>query len=115
MLLVFCNLWIPLAMIGLGWWMASHPPGKINRFYGYRTNRSMKNMETWHFAQVYSGKLWFRMGIVILLVSLAVQIPFLHDAGMLSTLSLALVFCQLACLVFSIVIVEKALKKEFGD
>ncbi|MDG1040344.1 MAG: SdpI family protein [Polaribacter sp.] len=29
------------------------PPKKINSFYGYRTNKSMKNEEIWHFANSF--------------------------------------------------------------
>ncbi|MEZ4857476.1 MAG: SdpI family protein [Flavobacteriaceae bacterium] len=32
------------------------PPKKINYYYGYRTNRSMKNEDTWKAAQEYSSK-----------------------------------------------------------
>lgn len=32
------------------------PPKKINWYYGYRTDRSMKNEETWKIAQNYSSK-----------------------------------------------------------
>ena len=37
------------------------PPKNINRIYGYRTKRSMKNQEVWDYAQLYSSgqmRLW---------------------------------------------------------
>jgi hypothetical protein len=32
------------------------PPKQINFFYGYRTRKSMKNIESWNFAQSLSSK-----------------------------------------------------------
>ncbi len=32
------------------------PPKQINSFYGYRTRKSMKNIELWNFAQSLSSK-----------------------------------------------------------
>ena len=32
------------------------PPKQINSFYGYRTRKSMKNIESWNFAQSLSSK-----------------------------------------------------------
>ncbi|WKD85527.1 hypothetical protein KCTC32516_00868 [Polaribacter huanghezhanensis] len=32
------------------------PPKKINNFYGYRTNKSMKNEEIWHFTNTFFNK-----------------------------------------------------------
>src|SRR5688572_16208810 len=35
------------------------PPKKINGLYGYRTTRSMKNPENWHFANKLAPKYMF--------------------------------------------------------
>ena len=40
-----CDLLVPLTMIICGKMMWKHPPAKINGMAGYRTARSMKNME----------------------------------------------------------------------
>lgn len=32
------------------------PPKKINSWYGYRTNKSMKNEEVWYFANTFFNK-----------------------------------------------------------
>lgn len=45
------------------------PPGKINSFYGYRTNLSMKSQRNWDFAQKYSAKLMMIAGLILLLFS----------------------------------------------
>lgn len=39
------------------------PPKKINSIYGYRTNTSMKNQDTWNVAQKYSANSMIILGI----------------------------------------------------
>ncbi|WP_290698460.1 SdpI family protein [Lacinutrix sp.] len=54
------------------------PPKNINALYGYRTKASMKNQETWDFAQVYSAKKMITIGLIMLLLSvnyIAFDIP----------------------------------------
>ena len=51
-----CNLLLPIVMIIGGVMMWKYPPKNINDFIGYRTYRSMKNMDTWIFANNYCGR-----------------------------------------------------------
>jgi len=44
------------------------PPKKINNIYGYRTPRSMKNIEGWNFAQKLSAKLMISIGVILCLL-----------------------------------------------
>ena len=60
------ELLIPGSMLLLGRSFMKNPPGEINGGYGYRTARSMKNRETWAFAQRYSGRFWVRAGWPVL-------------------------------------------------
>ena len=62
-------LLIPGIMIICGKYYTKKAPKTINHFVGYRTSRSMKSNETWKFAHNYMGKIWFRIGLVLLLVS----------------------------------------------
>ena len=57
-----CDLLIPIIMITAGNMMWKHAPKKINRIIGYRTARSMKNIDTWNFAQKHCGRLWWKIG-----------------------------------------------------
>lgn len=41
------------------------PPKKINRFYGYRTPRSMKNQTNWDYAQKLGAKYMMLFGGII--------------------------------------------------
>ena len=53
--MLLCDLLIPLTMILAGAVMCRRSPRRINRFFGYRTRRSMQNPDTWMFAQAYYG------------------------------------------------------------
>ena len=74
-----CDLLIPAIMILTGRMMWKHCPKKINGLLGYRTTRSMKNNDTWRFAHMHCGRLWWRVGWVLLLLSAAVHLPFYHS------------------------------------
>ena len=45
--MLFCDLLIPVTMLIGGRAMWKHCPNSINGLFGYRTHRSMKNMDTW--------------------------------------------------------------------
>ena len=89
--------------------MWKHSPKKINSLIGYRTSRSMKNMDTWHFAHHYCGKLWWRIGWIIL-------VPFYGASDdAIGIVGLILTFIQIAVLIGSIFPTEKALKRTFTE
>lgn len=46
---------LPVLMMIFGVVFMKYPP-EINNFYGYRTRRSMKDRQTWEFAQRYWGR-----------------------------------------------------------
>ena len=45
------DLLVPAIMLIAGYFMHKHPPKNINYIVGYRTARSMRNMDAWQFAQ----------------------------------------------------------------
>ena len=57
-------LLIPLIMLLFGWLFFRRTPKKINYVFGYRTKRSMRNKETWKFANQYFGKVWYLCGLL---------------------------------------------------
>lgn len=114
--LFLTDLLIPAIMILAGYFMHKHPPKNINWVVGYRTARSMRNMDTWIFANRKMGEIWKKAGIIVLIASIFVQIPFFFlSVDAFSIMSVAVLFAQLAILLISIVPVERALKKEFSD
>ena len=111
-----CNLLVPLIMILAGWLMYRHPPEDINSVVGYRTSRSMKNSDTWLFAQHTCGKLWRKLGIWMFLITLAASLCFVHTSEKAWTIgALAIEGAQLAVMIGSIFGVEKALQAAFDE
>lgn len=116
LLMLVCNMIVPVITIFAGWFMWKHAPKQINSIIGYRTKRSMKNDDTWKFAHNFCGKLWWIMGWIILGVSIVILIPFIDSIyftiGIVVIIS---VLVQCVILVMSIIPTEIALRKTFYD
>ena len=114
--LFLTGLLVPLIMIAAGWFMHKHPPKEINWVIGYRTARSMRSQDAWMFAQKKIGVLWEKAGVVSLIASALIQIPFmLLSVEAHSVAMLVLLLGQMAALLMTILPVERALQKEYGD
>lgn len=111
-----CNLLYSVGMILGGWVMWKHCPEKINSFVGYRSRRSMRNRETWRFAHEHCGKRWWRIGWIMLLPTVLVQIPFYgKDDDTVGWLGLAICIVECTILLLSVLPTEKALKDSFTE
>ena len=68
--LFICNMLVPVTMLVLGYlFKGIHFPKDVNAFCGYRTSMSMKNEKTWKFANAYWGKICWRIGWGVALVT----------------------------------------------
>lgn len=111
-----CNLLIPLIMLIGGYCMYKNPPKEINGFVGYRTTMSKKNKDTWMYAHDYCGRLWIKFGLILLIPTIIVQIPFVHSGNnTVGIMTLIVETVQLCVLIGSIIPVEKALKRTFDE
>jgi len=54
----------------LAYYYYARPPKEINRLYGHRTPRSMKNQQTWDAANERSSKDFFSLAFVVLIVGI---------------------------------------------
>lgn len=111
-----CNLLIPLVMIVAGYLMYKKPPKEINDIIGYRTWRAKKNLETWKFAHNYCGKLWVKLGLILIVPTIIAQIPFVKSSeDIIACVAIVIEIIQLAVLLVSIFVAEKALRKTFDN
>lgn len=114
--MLICDLLIPLVMIGFGRLFMKKAPAEINWAFGYRTTMSMKNRDTWEFAHKYIGKLWFFLGLILLVLSV---IPLLfvldRDVEAVGMVGIVVCFAQLVPMVGSIIPTEIALKRNFDS
>lgn len=56
-----------LVLLVVGYLVKYKPPKKINKFYGYRTKRSMQSQEAWDFAQPLSAKAVIYAGYILMI------------------------------------------------
>ncbi len=112
--ILMCDLLLPITLLIAGKMMWKHCPKQINGVLGYRTARSMKNMDTWRFAHEYCGRLWWKIGLFMIVPSALIHIPFYRsDNKTIGIVSLVLVTIQIVIVIASIFPTEAALKKTF--
>ena len=108
------GLLFPAIMLLMGRYFMKTAPKEINYIFGYRTNISMKNKDTWEFAHKYIGKLWFRFGWILVPITI---IPMLFVLGksedIIGTVGAVVVVVDLIILISAIFPTEMALKKTF--
>lgn len=109
-----CMLLIPGVMIFFGAKFQKAAPKNINWAYGYRTERSMKNRDTWVFAHQNIGSLWKAWGAVLIpITALPMFFVLGRDVDTVGYFALSLMAVQLVALILPIFIVESRLKKTF--
>ena len=107
-------LLIPGIMIFFGNKFQNEAPKNINWAYGYRSERSIKNRDTWVFAHKNIGGLWKSWGIALTPISIIPLFFVLgRDVETVGNLCIALMCLQLAALTIPIFIVESRLKRTF--
>ncbi len=108
------GLLFPAIMILFGAVFTKTAPKKINYIFGYRTELSMKNRDIWEFAHKYIGKLWLRLGFVLIPITV---IPMLYVIGktknVVGTVGLIVSFINTVVLIIPIFFTEKALNRTF--
>ena len=111
-----CDVLIPVLMIIAGRMMWKRPPKTINGTVGYRSNRSMMNMDTWNFAHDYCGRLWWKIGWIMLVPSILIHIPLYgRSENAIGIVCGILITVQTIVLIASIFPTERALKRTFTD
>ncbi len=109
-----CILLVPLVMIIFGRVFIKNAPKDINYVYGYRTPMSTSSLEAWEFAHSYIGKLWYILGIVILIPSVIGMIAVIGlDKDTVGYTGMAITMAQLFFMIIPIILTEIALKKNF--
>lgn len=109
------DILIPLLMVLFGWLLEHKTPRK-NAIYGYRTSMSMKNNDTWGFANRYCGKLWIKCGLILLFISVILMLLVIRSSSdSINIMATIICLIQLIPLVGTIYPVEKALKNNFDE
>ena len=110
------DLLIPVIQIVAGLMMWKCCPHSVNNVYGYRTKWSKKNPDTWKFAHEHCGRLWWKVGLTLLVLTVVAHIPFYGaDEDAIGNLCLIVTCVQLVALIGSIFPTERALKRTFNE
>ncbi len=114
--LLICSLALlaPSFMIIFGIIFLICAPLGINYVFGYRTRRSMKNSETWKFANRLLGILWTALGTLSFGSILFIML-YLYNApdGTIGIVGALLTLASLVLLAIPLLPVEIALNKKF--
>lgn len=110
------SLLLPIIMLCTGVAWRKKGPVKINALLGYRTERSMKNQETWQFAHRCVAKIWFKFGLVLCAVTAVVFLFFMNGGPDKQGISaVVLILLQIALLFASIPMTERQMKDNFDE
>ena len=108
------NMLIPAIMLVTGKLMERKAPKKINWLIGYRTDMSMKNEDTWAFAQQVASAFSWKWGWVTLAVTMITMLVLLgRSVETVSSAGCILMFLQLIPVLAVIPHTERALRKNF--
>lgn len=108
------NLILPVLMLAFGKLFQTKPPKAINSIYGYRTKMSSLNQDTWNYAHLYFGKLWLRMGIGMLaLTVLGMLVVYGKDENTVGLFGGIVISIQVLLLFLSIARTEWELRRRF--
>ena len=114
--MLLMDLMVPAIQLVAGWMMWKHCPRSINNVFGYRTKWSKKNQDTWQFAHDHCGRTWWKVGMVMLVVSALAHIPFYGaDEDTIGNVCMILMYVQMAVLIGSVFPTERALKSTFNE
>ena len=114
--MLVCNLLLPVCMSGFGRYFRNKAPGQINMLFGYRTSRSTKNRDTWEFAHHYFGRLWYRLGLIMLPVTVAAMLPvFGKNIDFVGFYGSIVSLVQIVVMLVPIWFTESALKRTFDE
>ena len=116
-MMLLAILFVPIIMIICGIsFINGGVPKKINYFVGYRTTMSMKNKDTWEFAHKCCGKVWWRVGLILIPLSI---IPMLfiqgNDVDTIGGVCGSVCCVQVIILIGTVIFVEAILKRNFDE
>jgi len=104
-------------MIGFGrYFMKTAGLLEINKLFGYRTPMSTRNKDTWAFAHFYCGRLWWRIGLGMLplsIVAMVILLLFRENDNVVEILGAVVIGVQTLLLILPIIPTEIALRKVF--
>lgn len=113
--LILLSFLLPLILLLMGLIFYKFSPKKINSISGYRTIRSMKNIDTWKEANKYASSLMIRLSVLLLIITSIADIFAGRSEDAMSAIIVISTFLCLIVLGVIIFLTEKHLKEMFGE
>ncbi|MGE8205553.1 SdpI family protein [Heyndrickxia sp. NPDC080065] len=85
--------------------LEKYPPTDINAVFGYRTRRSMKNIDLWNAGNKYSAEIMKKNGYYVIVIGSVISLLFKSPFTMF-----AIVVLMIGLIIYMIIKVEKKLK-----
>lgn len=109
------SLMLPFSMSIIGFLYLRKPSKTINWMRGYRSKRSIRNQETWEFAQRHFGGVCCRWGIVMVLFIVILMLSvFGSSEKIIEIVGAVIGTAEGFIMVYLLTPTERALKKKFG-
>ena len=109
LLKIILSNFISLTMIGIGLLWIKYPPKNINYIYGYRSKKSMVNIDSWNFAHKEMTKYWRNFGLIGFIFSTIVLC--ITEAG--EDIVEYILIGQLILMLIPLLLTEIALRRNF--
>ena len=105
---------VDLCIVISGYTMEKHVPKDRFGHVGYRTKRSRQSEEAWQYANKLAGKVFFRMGLIMTVISVAIMLIVMkaEPFKMIYT-GVAVLIAESVIVCFPIIYIEKKLKEKF--
>lgn len=114
--LFVASLVVPVLILVLGVCFKNNSPKNINRMVGYRTRMSMKNQDTWDYANKKLGQLWVTAGAAMLVAAVILML-LVKDAAsdIVMRTGIVSIVVEVIILIITAIAVENSLKKNFDS
>lgn len=111
-LFLICNLAIPIVMIAIGILVRKVPPKTVDKVYGYRTKRAMKDEKSWLIAHRFYAVWVSTYGFLSLLFACGVTFVLKEELPeVLARVSLYVIAIEVVFLLLPILHTESMLKR----
>lgn len=113
--LVFCTMVVSLVFLVGGYSLRKTAKRKINHIIGYRTSLSMKNEDTWAFANDELGKIWIKIGWFIVPFTILFNAVFAFvKLNCYEMVCVLFVISEIVVVFITIAIVESKMSRTFN-
>ena len=103
---------ISVFVLFIGLVLKYYPPKAINGLYGFRTELSMKNLNTWNKGNEIAANLFIKGSMVLIFIKL-IQIIFIPNLAVFNTI--IFLVALVTTLILSAVLTQIKLKKIFNS